>query len=162
MKFPKRETSGTNGANFLKIKDGETITGILVGETYNYFIKGFGASSQVVGPNEGGKERFRHNLVVKEDGKLVAKIWEFGPKIYDQLAEISADWDLATTNIKISRTGSTKENTKYTVVPLKAPPSAATMKELNSIELHVLNHKNEPEVKHHATGANDENDEVPF
>jgi hypothetical protein len=166
MKFPKREGSGNSeGGNgpFLRIKDGEQVTGILRGKTYQFYQSGFGAASKVVGPGE-GKERFRHNFIVKEGDQYVAKIWEFGPKIYDALSALEASgWELETTLLTISRVGSTKENTRYTVTPQKKEPTPAAMKEIDKLTLNVLEHREpttQAPLRNYAPGSDDS--EVPF
>lgn len=142
MKFPKRQNSGIEGpSNYLKIKDGESVAGILVGELYTYFQTGFGPTAKIVGPGE-GKERFRANFVVKEGDKYVAMVWNFGPKIYDALSALSdAGWDLDKTTITIARAGTTKENTRYTVTPSPKPPSEAALKAIQALELNQLGPK---------------------
>jgi hypothetical protein len=164
MKFPKRQNNGDGPSNFLKVKDGESVTGILSGKLYIYYQNGFGPTAQIVGPGE-GKQRFRHNFVVKEGDQYVAKVWEFGPKIYDQLAALDENgWELEKTLLTISRTGSTKENTKYTVTPSKKEPPAAALKEISKLELNHLEPKvfqseiDSPPLKNYAPGS----DEVPF
>lgn len=173
MRFPKRANSGHDGpSNYLKIKDGESVTGILRGKIHTYYQSGFGPTAQIVGPGE-GKERFRHNFVVKENDKYVAKVWEFGPKIYDMLSALDeAGWDLSKTLLTVSRSGSTKENTKYTVTPNKKEPTPAAMKEIEKLEMNTLGPKgsfpNEierPPVKNHAPGSDDnggEESDIPF
>jgi hypothetical protein len=160
MKFPPRSTNGEGPSHYLKIKDGESVTGILRGELYKYWQTGFGPTAQIVGPGE-GKERFRHNIVVKDGDHYVAKVWEFGPKIYDTLSALDGSgWDLANTLLTISRAGSTKENTKYTVTPNKKEPSVAAMKEIEKLELINLGPKEQGPLKNYAPGADDS--EVPF
>lgn len=143
MKFPKRQSNGYDGpSNYLKIKDGESVTGILAGHVCSYFQTGFGPTAIIVGPGSGGKERFRTNFVVKEGDKYVAKVWEFGPKIYDTLSALSENgWDLSNTILTVARTGSTKENTKYTVTPSPKSPTAAALKEIAAMELNQLEPK---------------------
>lgn len=165
MKFPKRQGSGHDGlSNYLKIKDGESVTGILAGKIHIYYQNGFGPTAEIVGPGE-GKQRFRHNFVVKENDQYVAKVWEFGPKIYDLLAALDeTGWELGKTLLTISRTGTTKENTKYTVTPNKKEPTAAALKEIEKLGLNALEPKpfqNEIEKsKNHAPGSDDE--DLPF
>jgi hypothetical protein len=166
MKFPKRENGGGGGSgptNFLRLKDGETVTGILRGDLYSFFSVGFGANTKVVGPGEGGKERYRHNIVVKEGDGYVAKIWEFGSKIYDDLSALEASgWDLQNTLITIARKGSTKENTKYTVTPVKKEPAPATMKIIESLELNTLEHTSRPPTQADPGNVLGLDDGVPF
>lgn len=163
MEFPKRSNGGGSDgpSNYLRIKDGESVTGILRGELYKYYQTGFGPTAQVVGPGE-GKERFKANFVVKEDEKFVAKLWEFGPKIYDMLAALhESGWKLDNTLLTISRVGSTKENTKYTVSPMKKEPTAAAMKEIEKLEMNSLGPKEQGPLKNYAP-SDEESDTIPF
>lgn len=167
MKFPKRQGSGSDGpSNYLKIKDGESVTGILAGKIHIYYQNGFGPTAEIVGPGE-GKQRFRHNFVVKENDQYVAKVWEFGPKIYDILSALSdpkqGGWDLDNTLLTISRTGTTKENTKYTVTPNKKEPTAAALKEIEKLGLNALEPKPfQNEIEKSQVKNSDDDDEVPF
>lgn len=166
MKFPKREHAD-GPSNYLKLKDGESVTGILAGELYSYFQTGFGPTAKIVGPGE-GKERFRANFVVKEGDKYVAKVWEFGPKIYDILSALSENgWDLNNTLLTISRSGTTKENTKYTVTPSPKSPTQQAMKEIERLELNSLGPKEfaneiKPPVKNYGPSDEDDSDSIPF
>lgn len=168
MKFPKRQNGGDGPSNYLKIKDGESVTGILVGKPHVYYQVGFGPTAQVVGPGE-GKQRFRHNFIVREGDGYVAKVWEFGPKIYDTLAALEdSGWDLDKTLLTVSRTGSTKENTKYTVTPNKKEPTAQALKEIAKLELNTLEPKAfQSEIekpKNHAPQTTEiqDDEEIPF
>lgn len=164
-KFPPRQNSGSDGpSNYLKIKDGSSVSGILMGEMYSYWQTGFGQTAKLVGVGE-GKERFRHNMAVKENDEYVMRVWEFGPKIYDILSALDeAGWDLNNTVITISRVGSTKENTKYTVTPNKKEPPAATMKAIAGLELNKLEHRlpsEKQELKNYVPSDEDGGD-LPF
>lgn len=144
MKFPPRAQSDSyeGVGHFLRLKDGDKVTGILIGELHEFYAKGFGAQTEIVGPNEGGKRKYRHNLVIKEGKDYVAKVWEFGPKIYDQLSDFeAAGWDLKKTLITVSRTGTTKENTRYTVTPNKQEPSELALKAMSAIVPRALESK---------------------
>jgi len=144
MKFPPRQQAGEGGeggGGYLRLKDGESVTGILRGDIHVFYAIGFGADTRVVGPGQGGKRKYRHAFVVKEGQGYAAKIWEFGPKIYDSLSALEAGgWDLQKTLLTINRTGSTKENTKYTVTPNRQEPSEAALNAITALELPTLAH----------------------
>lgn len=168
MKFPKRQNGGHDGpSNYLKVRDGESVTGILSGKIHIYYQNGFGPTAQIVGPGE-GKQRFRHNFVVKDGDQYVVKVWEFGPKIYDQLAALDENgWELEKTLLTISRTGSTKENTKYTVTPNKKEPTPAALKEIAKLNLNHLEPKGFPSELAKAPAdvpdvPNFDEEEIPF
>lgn len=161
MMFPPRQANGESegGGLYLRLKDGESITGILLGNVHVFYSVGFGADTRVVGPGEGGKKKYRHNFVVKEGQDYAVRIWEFGPKIYDQLSALEASgWELNKTLLTISRSGSTKENTKYTVTPNKKEPSEAALKAMSSLPPHELEHKARAE----AAQTTDSSEALPF
>ncbi len=162
MKFPPRPQAGEGkdgGGTYLRLKDGESVTGILRGDIFAFFSTGFGPDTRVVNQGDpGAKRRFRHNFIVKEGSAYVAKVWEFGPKIYDSLSALEAGgWDLHQTSLTISRTGATKENTKYTVTPNKKEPSEAALKAMNELTLNRLEHKDRAAAADTSSG-----DGLPF
>lgn len=108
------------GGYFIKLKDGESIQGVLTGEPYQFrqiWAKGntkyFNATDDV----EGSSFRFRINMVIKENGMLVSKILEQSYNVFKQLQDLSSEYDLSRTSIKISRRGTGAETT-YTILPL--------------------------------------------
>jgi hypothetical protein len=145
MKFTKRDIptgSGTGSNLFLKLKDGESKTGVCRGEIYEFTIKWEGGKSSVCSPDdEGAKTRFRLNFVVHEDGKFVPKIWEYGLIVYNLLSEIAEEYDLEKTKLKITRRG-TGTDTVYMILPLlKEPIPAKTLAEIEAVPLLLLEHK---------------------
>lgn len=140
MEFKKIEESN-EGRKFLKIKSGESIKGVCRGEVYEFYTKWIDGKSHVVTKGApGAKTRFRINFIVKDESKFIAKIFEFGAMISNQLYEMSQDYDLSETVIKVSRTGSGLDTT-YSVIPLKdAPP----MGEIKKVELNMLEHAEKP------------------
>jgi hypothetical protein len=165
MKFKKREiTQGNgNGGVFLKFKDGDSKVGILRGEIYEFFQYWDNGKSHVVDADHPqGKSRFRLNFVTKEDGELKAKIFEFGLTVYNQLADISDDYEIDKTAVKITRRG-TGTDTVYMIIPSKEQPNAQQLKAIEAVPLNIVEHKDSPEpkkVKNFAPGAED--DELEF
>lgn len=146
LKFDKDPQ--TNGGNFLKLKDGESVTGILRGEVKVFYITWEGGkSSEVPEGTPGAKFRFRVNLVVAEkDGVFVPKILEQGAMVYKAFKDLSEDYSLDETIIKIKRTGSGQNNTEYSVMPLPKKPEAATLKKLEALELLPLESEQKEEA----------------
>lgn len=164
MKFTKREMPSKgdgNGGLFLKFKDGESKTVVLRGENYEFRQKWENGKSVLVDESDReGKSRFRVNAIVFEDGKFQAKILEFGLMLYNQLAEIADEYDITTIKIKITRRG-TGTDTTYNALPLlKEPLSPKQMKEIEAVDLNVLEHRDaKPAPKNYApqaTGTDDE------
>lgn len=167
MKFTKREVqSGEKGSNlFLKLADGQSVTGVLRGENYEFYNKWINGKSQLTTADDPeGKSRFRANFVTVEDGRLTAKIWEFPLTVYNQLADIAEEYDLEKTKIKITRRG-TGTDTVYMILPLlKEPISAKAIKEIEAVKLNILEHKpkNEPPAFGQEHQFEDDQNEIPF
>ena len=165
MKFNKRQSVSSDGPGlFLKLKDGESVVGVCRGEIYEFFNKWVGGRSQLTQADDpDGRSRFRLNFVVQEDGKFVAKIWEFGFAIYNQLADLNDEYPLEKTKIKITRRGQGTD-TIYLILPMvKEPIPAKTMKQIESVDLNILEHKEKPQFEGAPSGANEnEFDEIPF
>lgn len=165
MKLPKRDQSiheGSNSNLFLKLKDGESITGVARGDCYEFFQVWAGNKSKVVGPDDPeGKSRFRLNFVTLEDGAFVAKIWEFPTAVYDQISELNEEYPLEKTKIKIKRNG-TGTDTVYMILPLlKEPIPAKTIKEIEAVPLNMLEHKQKSQTPKSEFATND-SEEIPF
>lgn len=172
MKFTKRDTesNGVGGESFLKIPAGTSVSGIFMGEIFEFWQKWpYGGEKQVftnrakaIAAN--AKSRFRLNFVTKdESGGMVAKVWEFGLGTYNDLAEIHAEYPLTETMIKITRKGEGK-NTQYHLMPLlKQPLSKAQLAKIAEVKLHVLDvvaPVTAEEIMEPAEGDDDAN--IPF
>ena len=143
MIFTKREVVQSEGSSlFLKLKDGESATGVFRGEIFEFYSKWVGNRSQVTNAlDQEGKARFRLNFVMKDGGRFTAKIWEFGVAVYNQLGEINEEYPLEETKVKITRRGTSTETT-YTILPLlKDKISDAAKKEIELTPLNILEHK---------------------
>lgn len=161
MKFTKREmpTGNGNGAGiFMKFKDGESKNGVFRGEIYEFRQKWENGRSLLVATDDPeGKDRFRLNFVVFEDGQFKAKIFEFGLTVYNQLADIADEYDLETTKVKITRRG-TGTDTTWTIMPLlKEPLSPATLGEIEAVPMNILEHRDKPLAK-----ASGDDEGLPF
>jgi hypothetical protein len=135
LKFDMEPKSG-NG-NFIRLDDGDSVTGILAGEVrtfYSLFVDG--KSEEVPEDTPKAKFRFRVNIVVKEeDGTLVPKLFEQGANVYRAFKELAQDYDLEQTLVKIKRTGSKMSDTKYSVLPLPTKIAPETFEKLAVIQL---------------------------
>lgn len=169
MKFPKRATpqsDGISAANYLKIADGQSVTGVLRGNLFEFWQKWpqGGVKEKFAHATPGAIQRFKVNIVIPENGKLAAKVFEFGPRVYDQFSDASAEFDLAKTKIKISRRGSEK-NTVWTVMPL-GPVDAKALKAIEAINLNILDQDlaqplDAPMPEHEFPGGVDEDLDEP-
>lgn len=130
MKFDKtlQQSSGAGGANFLKVKDGEKVVGVFRGDplmfqqhwigTHGEICQGSGCPHCISGNR--ASYRFHINFITKDDkGQYVAKIFTGGKKIYNALSMLNDEYELEKTIVSITRSGSTKDDTVYTIMPIK-------------------------------------------
>lgn len=146
MKFekrPSRERTGRNTSKFIKLKDGETVIGVFRGEPSTGYVKWTGSKYIPSTEEEAGSSwRFKMNFVVKENGALVAKIFENGSLLWDKLAELSEDYDIERHTVKIKRSNS-GDYVTYDVIPVKdGELNDQAIKALESVELHDLGGSN--------------------
>jgi hypothetical protein len=144
VKFIEREKGGKF---FLKLKPGESATGIFRGDPHT-FRSHWVAGRSVLCTAEKCEHckqghrasfKFRLNFVTKENGTYVAKIFEQGGTVYDYLQSMhSADYDLEKTIVKITRHGIGTDTT-YQIVPLpNGQVNAAQLKHIAHVKLHDL------------------------
>lgn len=157
MIFTKRELSHSSPQSniFLKINDGESVTGVLRGEVYEFSIKwvdGKPVKSSKNAPT--AKPHFRVNFILSEGEHFVPKVWEFGIIVNNKLADVSAlladvDRDITQTKIKITRHGIGLD-TEYSISPLaREPLSKNQLEHIKALKLNLLNledQKEEPEA----------------
>ncbi len=140
MKFKKLQVS--EGGNFLKIKDGESVIGVPAGEIFSLKIKWENGRSVTLNePDESKHNRFKMNFIVKDGNNYSSKIWEFGVTIYNTLAEFAKEMDLTKTKIKVTRAG-TGTDTLYTLIPL----GLIDPKTFAGVELNILDANKVPEL----------------
>ena len=167
MLFTPRE-KGLGKENFLKLGDGEEVTGIFRGEIYrlkkhwsasrSIECIGFGCPVCPAEAESNAKEkdekkhrfamfRFRVNFVTTINGQWVAKIFEGGGELYDTLTNLDKKFDVTKTVVDISRQGM-KQNTKYQITPRPDQPLTADIESMiNSVRLHGLSTKAEESVE---------------
>jgi hypothetical protein len=146
----KYENSGGGGNAFIKLEDGESVTGVFVGEPYQFkqhnkwpekpvLCTGVGCPDCLAGAN--AAVRFRLNLIVKEDGVLVPKIFEQGYYTWVTLQELNKEYDIERYTLKIKRVG-VKTDTRYTILPIPdGKLDDGALGKLQQIELLKLEHK---------------------
>jgi hypothetical protein len=136
MMFKPREKS-SGFKNRLSLKDGESKVGVFRGEPfqfYQHWVNGRTFPCSLKSPagcehckaGNKGSWKFRINFIVLEEGQFVAKVFDGGGKLYDQIVALGKEYDLSTYKMKISRTGTTKDNTVWSAMPAKdgaIPPS---------------------------------------
>lgn len=167
MKFPKRDTN-EGGGLFFKLKDGESKTGVLRGEVYEFGVIWKDGKSTVTSiGTQGSKARYKLNIVVHEENKFVAKVWEFSQTVCNQLAALSEEYDMSITKIKISRKG-TDLDTEYSIITTKDQLGAGHIKAIEQVPLNILDQtkKDIPNMAPQAPGFGSEpnwdSEDVPF
>lgn len=126
MSFKPRNTGGSfeKDPNIIRLKDGQSVVGVIRGEPVEFF--------KAFNPGDKPGFRFKVNFIVKLDGTYKAQVLEQGGKVHDAIAALVTEgWDLSTRFIKVSRTGTDKNSTKYSVV--------ISPKEIPAEELSVIN-----------------------
>lgn len=152
MPLPEMKMPTIAGKNrkFLNTKDGESVSGLLVGSPVVYYTHRINNKEVTcTGKNVceyckmGNKASFKFmwNIVVVDDkDKVTAKVLQKGWKVYQRLLDIMKKENLQTTPIKIERTGEKLETT-YTIttttIKHKAFQDVATI--TDGLELNDLN-----------------------
>ncbi len=91
--------------------------------------------------------RFRVNVIVKEGGQALGKVWEGGRVVYNSLRDLNKDYDLATHLIKLTRNGTGKETT-YSLLPAPKGEITPEMEKLfKTIQLFDLDKAGKKEDK---------------
>src|SRR4051812_20948959 len=160
MKFQEVPESGSgNGKNYLKFKDKESITLVVVGNPVTYHAVWQNNRYEICPPDTPkATMRFRANVVYKdrEENRLVSKIWEGPKRLYKQLKDLNDEYDLDTIFVKVTRYG-TGTDTEYNLLPAKEKRSKETDKSISTIQLQVLS---VPETE--PTALFDADEEIPF
>lgn len=115
------------GKNFVKLKDKESITGVLYGDIHDFRQhwnnnKSTPCTGEMCLDCSAGNRstfRFRLNLITKEGTTYSAKIFEQGAKVYQALKSLhESGYNLEKTIVKITRNGSDRQNTSYSILPI--------------------------------------------
>ncbi len=147
MKFTSHQ-SQVQSDKFLKIKDGEVVKGVFRGEIFEYFVKWENGKGIVVGPNGGGKIRFRVNIVIPDGATFKCKVFEFGMPVYDQMEMLNKAYgDLTKIKVAIARKGLALDTT-YMLMPLVQEPLAPqVLAKIEAIPLNILDTQKKEEAK---------------
>lgn len=143
MKFP--EKSGGGVKNLVKLKAGESIIGVFRGDPHvvwkhwennrGYLCTGPGCEPCT---RKKASYRLQVNFVTKENGVLVAKVFEQGYRFQKTLEALNSEYPLESHMVKITRTGNGTD-TSYSVMPVQN--SLLTKKleaEIAKVELNAL------------------------
>ncbi len=124
MRFKdEKDIPSGGGDKFVKLKDGESIAGVFMGDPYEFSVLwSSGKSSVVEDGTPNAKFRFRVNFITKDAKGYVAKLFEQGPAVYKRLIKLNEDFQgLENVVVKITRHGSGMNDTEYTIDPVMDP-----------------------------------------
>lgn len=153
MNFPDvgggKSGGGPGSGTFLKLKDGDKVQGVFMGDPAIFRQHWVGGRSHLCPgkaecehcqAGDKAKFRFRINFLTKVDGVWMAKVFENGYGMYLDLKEMhESSYDLPTTLVILSRAGEGTD-TKYRVLPVKdnGELTPANFKSLAAIPLNEL------------------------
>lgn len=138
MKFTPRPQKESKGNLFLKLGDGDSIKGIFKGDIYTFYAKWVTGKLVVsTGNDPDAHARHKLNFITSDEGKYVAKIFEFSDPVYEQLMTLNEEYPLEQTLLTITRKGS-KQDTRYSFIPARQQLTELQMDKLQGIELNVL------------------------
>ena len=164
MKF--KDTPKKTNLSFLKLKDGESATGVFRGEPHEFYE--IYQQGVVPAGTKGASFRFRINFITREGSSYVAKVFQNGVTVYKTLKHLNEEYEgLENVVVKVSRTGSTKDDTIYHVLPLppKQQPSEDGWHQINDVPLQDLSDGEKKTIHEPAfdpAPMPDEHDEIPF
>ncbi len=171
MRFKDHSSeAGGDKLPFVKIKDGEKIIGVFKGEAHEFGLIWETKSHVPIGTAK-SSFRFRLNFITKEGASYVAKCLEQGATVYNMLKDLNESYPLEETVVEIKRSGSTKDDTRYSILPLppKMQPNDKGWAVINQVPLiqFVAKASPEPEFDNlgdpwHDAPAPDQHDEIPF
>jgi hypothetical protein len=174
MKF---QSESKDDRNYVKLKSGESVVGVLRGEPFEFRIHWTDSKSSVcpgdgcaICPIKKSSFRFRVNFITKESSKenphefaYVAKVLEMGWNFYDDLRALNEEYDpIENYAIKITRQGE-KLSTKYSILPVSnGLITPEKEKEISKVALNNLGHLTEQEQAPHPSTQQEEYPEIPF
>lgn len=161
MRFKKLEEP-KGSADYVQLKnDKDFVIGVLAGEPYDFYCVWENKKPREVHSSDpNGRFRFRVNIVVKEGPTFTPKILENGVVLYRKLEELSEEYDLAATYVKIIRNG-TGMDTEYSAIPSqKMKLSPEELSHIKTLKLHDLSGKKDAATQSPAPFDSDE--EIPF
>lgn len=155
---------GGGGENFIKLKDGDAVEGCFVGEPY-VFYQAFKEKEEYSSWSEGRSFKFRVNFIIKTDKGYTAKIYQGGSTVFKAIKNCFEEYS-PNCIFKIKRTGSTKDDTTYSVLFKKE----LTKEQLETIKtvplLPLTKQKKDTEIAQEVLGGKEvddiDEDQLPF
>lgn len=140
MSWEKAKAMSQEGGSkdYIKLKDGQFVEGVFVGEPYPFYQK-YQDKLEYTEWAEGRSFRFKMNFVTKENGQYVCKIFQNNKTTFKALEEAIAEYGQDCL-YKVKRTGSTKEDTTYSVL-FKAKLNEEQVAKVKAVDMHPLHGK---------------------
>jgi hypothetical protein len=177
MNFPdvgnSKSGSGPSSGLFIKLKGGEKVQGVFMGDPHIFRVHWVGGRSSLCQGKEScenckagdkAKFRFRLNFLTKVDAVWQAKVFEQSYSTYLELKEMhESAYSLPTTLVTVSRTGEGTE-TRYRVLPVKdnGGLKAEHFKKLALIPLNELSDKADEEAPAAESAEGGDSGDIPF
>jgi hypothetical protein len=131
MEFKAGGQGGGSNPNIIFLKASESVVGVLRGNPHEF--------ERAFKPGEKARFTFRINIVTKVNGQWDSKIIQGGWKLYRQLKELNeSGWNLEECYTKISRQGSSQNDTVYSATPSPQKPDGDTLRLVSQVKLKDL------------------------
>lgn len=114
MSWDDARKAKDEGGIFIKLKDGDQIEGVFVGEPHCFYSK-FGDRQEFTKWQEGLSFKFRINFFVKTEDGWNPKILTGGATVRDSLLDLRDEYGMDCI-YKVKRVGSGKEDTRYPIL----------------------------------------------
>lgn len=167
---------GNGDTNFIKIASGASITGLLTGDVRTFhqhtinksFFPCMGNTCQYCQQGDKKQFKFKINILVTENGAMIAKIFQGGWKVYQQLGALQKNgFDLTQIPVVIQRQG-TGMATVYTVMPSpKGAINPKALEQMRDVKLLALEKEVEQTPRtvtslHDQSDSFEDGEEIPF
>ncbi len=135
-----KERKEFSGGMFVKLGDGESIEGVFRGEPHTFYSV-FKDPTEHEEWAEGRSFKFKVNFAVfnLETKAYEMKVFQGGSTLSDMLVDMKEEYGLDQL-FKIKRTGSGKEDTRYSILP-KGALSPEQLATINALPLHKFEKK---------------------
>lgn len=129
MRFDAEEKSTPKA--FVKLGDGQTVTGVFRGEIKTFYQAYIDGKYKIVPKDDpNGFFRFNVNLIVKEGGNLLAKVFQGNWHDYKALKALNEEFTLEHIFVKITQTGE-RQTKRLAFMPIsKQKPDQAQLSEV--------------------------------
>lgn len=135
MSWSKIDNAKEASGLFIKLKSGDSIDGVFVGEPYCYY-QVFGEKAEHIDSVPGSSFRFKINVAVAQNGGFTMKILNGGLRMAKSIRKLTSKVGFEQL-FQIEREGSGKDDTVYHIIPLGklTPQQVEMVKKLKKLDL---------------------------